>query len=227
MWRDDSGRPEDIKLNDHETITSYDVSALFTCIPPDTALKVVRECLNKDNSLKDRTKLSVDQIVELVDICLKTTYFSYRGKYYRQQHGCAMGSPVSPIVVNLCMEDFEQRALKDYTGNTPRLWLRYVDDTFVIIDKTELDNFFVFINTIDPDIKFTQESCTDNKLAYLDCQFSVNKDGTLSSSVYRKPTHTDHYLQFESNHPLIHKLGVIRTLNYRANTVINEDDLSP
>ncbi len=38
---------------------------------------------------------------------------------------------------------------------------------------------------------------------------------------YRKPTLTDHYLQFDSHHPLIHKLGVIRTLHYRADTVIS------
>ena len=48
-------------------------------------------------------------------------------------------------------------------------------------------------------------------------------DGTLSSQVYRKPTHTDHYLQFGSHHPLIHKLGVIRTLHYRAETIVSEN----
>ena len=42
--------------------------------------------------------LSVDQIIELVSICLKTSYFSYEGKYFVQKHGCAIGSPVFPIV---------------------------------------------------------------------------------------------------------------------------------
>ena len=37
-----------------------------------------------------------------------------------------------------------------------------------------------------------------------------------------KPNHTDQYLQFESHHPLIPKLGVIRTLFYRANTIISD-----
>ena len=54
---------------------------------------------------------------------------------------------------------------------------------------------------------------------------TVKTDGTLSTAVYRKPTHTDHYLQFSSHHPLIHKLGVIRTLQYRADTVVSNDEL--
>ena len=83
------------------------LSALFACTPPDVAIKVVKECLEKDTTLSERTNLSVSQIVELVDICLKTKYFSYQEKFYKHQHGCVMGSPVSPVVVSLCIETFE------------------------------------------------------------------------------------------------------------------------
>ena len=49
-------------------------------------------------------------------------------------------------------------------------------------------------------------------------------DGTLDFQVYRKQTHTDHYLQFTSHQPTDHKLGVVRTLRHRADTIISYPD---
>ena len=69
----------------------------------------------------------------------------------------------------------------------------------VLIKQSELDKFFDHINNIDPNIKFTQEGQSDHKLAFLDCLVRIEKDRTLSVSVYRKQTHTDQNLQFESN----------------------------
>ena len=120
-----------------------------------------------------------------------------------------MGSPVSPIVANLYMEAFEQQALHNYTGTPLRLRLRYVDDIFVVLPQKEIDPFFEHINSVNPHIRFTQELSHDNNIAFLDCHVHVNNDGSLATKVYRKPTHTDHYLQFDSHHPLIHKLGVL------------------
>ncbi|XP_072037575.1 uncharacterized protein [Amphiura filiformis] len=108
-----------------------------------------------------------------------------------------MGSAVTPIVVNLCVGSFEQQALQSYPGVKPRLWLRFVDDTFVIIERTELEGFFQHINKLDDNIKFTQEWCKDDTLAF-SCLISLKNDGSLTSKVYRKPTHTDH-LQFSTN----------------------------
>ena len=63
---------------------------------------------------------------------------------------------MSPIVANLYMEEFEVGALNT-TANKPELWLRYVDDTYVIIHKDHVEDFSDHINSRDANIKFTRE----------------------------------------------------------------------
>jgi hypothetical protein len=74
------------------------------------------------------------------------------------------------------------------------------------------------INT-DDYVKFTREDVKEDSLAFLDCAVKIKEDRNLSIEIYRKPTHTDQYLLFDSHHPLEHKLGVIKTLQHRAKEV--------
>jgi hypothetical protein len=62
---------------------------------------------------------------------MRTTYFKVDKKFYEQNEGMAMGSPLSPVMSNIFMETFEQLALST-AQQKPEMWLRYVNDTFVI-----------------------------------------------------------------------------------------------
>ncbi|XP_072033202.1 uncharacterized protein [Amphiura filiformis] len=134
-----------------------------------------------------------------------------------------MGSPVSPITANAFMEHFEEKALSSFR-NPPRFWGRYVDDTMVVIKKTDVHDFTKHINSVHDAIKFTVEEESDNCIPMLDTMITRNPNGCLSFGVYRKPTHTDQYLDFASHQPLEHKLGVIRTLTHRAKTICSDQD---
>ena len=122
-----------LRVGLEEELRSYDVSALFTSFPVKKALDVIRKRLEKDGTLNERTPLSLDDIITLLEKCLNCTYFVYQGQYF---HGAAMGSPVSPIVCNLYMEDLEQKALAQ-AENPPRWWKRYVNDTYTVLHKDQ------------------------------------------------------------------------------------------
>jgi hypothetical protein len=79
----------------------------------------------------ERPVLPVEAIMELLEVCLKTTCFQVDDKFFQQKYGMAMGSSLSLIASSIFKEQFEKLAL-DCAQHKPSLWLRYVDDTIVV-----------------------------------------------------------------------------------------------
>ena len=204
-------------LTEDEVMVSFDVVSLFTCVPTDLAVQVARRRLEKDQTLPERTDLSVDDIMDLLTLCLNSTFLQFTGKVYQQVYGTAMGSPVSVVIANLVMEDVEERATTFHPP--PRFWRRYVDDTFTALPRDLVQQFLRHLNSIEPCIQFTAEEETEGKLPFLDVCLQRDDNGSLTTSVFRKATQTNQYLSFDSYHPMAHKAAVVRTLMHRASTL--------
>ena len=85
---------EDIKkiqLEEGECIMSYDVAALFTSIPVKPAIEVIKKKLEQDTELHQRTTMSIQNILDLLELCLCNTYFLFQGQYYEQTQGGSHG----------------------------------------------------------------------------------------------------------------------------------------
>ena len=205
----------------NEIMVSFDVESLFTNVPIDAAVQATLQKLENDPTLADRTTLTPAQIADLLSFVLRSTYFQYNGSIYEQQEGAAMGSPVSAVIANLYMESFEEQAITT-SSYKPRIWKRYVDDTFTILDRASVDSFLQHLNDQQPSIRFTMETENDNKLAFLDTAVSREPDGRLTTSVYRKPTHTDQYLAYDSHHPQSVKRGIVKCLYERAKRLVTK-----
>ena len=79
---------------------------------------------------------------------------------------------------------------------------------------------------MDPNILFTTEDAKpDGSLPFLDTIVLPQPDNSLLTAVYRKPTHKDLYLQWDSHHHLSAKYSVISTLKHRARTVCSNKQL--
>ena len=157
---------QDLEVPPGQKLTSYDVTALFTSIPVPDAVDAVQLKLSADDTLSERTSLSIDKILELLKFCLDTTYFVYKNQIYKQKSGAVMGSPVSPIIAILYMEVFEERALST-APHPPALWFNYMDDTFTKIHEYYIEEFTRHINIIEPEHYFHNQTRTQRGPALL------------------------------------------------------------
>ena len=133
-----------------------------------------------------------------------------------------MGSPISGLITELVMLHFQQQALQG--DNMPKLWLRYVDDTFTIIKRDSFDRFPTHINSIISAIQFTHELKQSGFIAFLDVGVTRATDRHLSTQVYRKPTHTDRELNDNNGHLTMHKQSCARTLFDQVKSYCSDQD---
>ena len=102
------------------------------------------------------------------------------------------------------------------------LWMRPLPSS----SHPKKTSFLEHLNSIDEHIKFTcEEPGEDGSIPFLDILIIPNEEGSLKTTVYRKPTLTDLYLQWDSNHRVSSKYSVVGSLQHRANTICSNPEL--
>ena len=144
----------------------------------------------------------------------------YRGSRTTRD-GAVMGCPVSVVIANLYMEIFEEQAI-DSAPYKSRIWKRYVDDFFTILDWDRVDVFLPHLNSQQPSIRFTREIENDSKIAFLEMSVYKETDCRFTASVYKRPTYTDRYLAYDSHHPQSVKLGIVKCLYNRPKRLVTK-----
>ena len=104
---------------------------------------------------------------------------------------------------------------KDINFQTAFFYRRYVDDSFILFKSHEhIESFLNYLNSQHPNINFTCELESNKSyetLSLLDITIS-RPNGSFVTSVYRKPTFTGFFTNFESFLPVIYKKGFIYTI---------------
>ena len=197
---------------------SIDAVNLYGNIPPSEAIDAAMTLLQHHEQNIDTYGLDLDNIRTLLEHCLTNNFVRFGQNYFRQTQGIAMGSRVAPSLAIVFMHALESMFLCA-PRLQPSMYVRYIDDVFGAWTqgKAALLDYFQFLNTTHPTIKFTIEHTSDTgELAFLDTKITISASGTYSSELYVKPMASPVIIHFHSALPMRTKKNTVRSQMLRA-----------
>ena len=111
-------------------LVSYDVTSLLTNIPFQETIDIAINLVFNHNLNLNITK---NELKKLFIFATSWTHFIFNSKFYYQIDGVAMGSPLAPVLANIFMGFYESKWLNEYNLNKPKFYLRYFDDTLLLL----------------------------------------------------------------------------------------------
>ncbi|XP_062716693.1 uncharacterized protein LOC134292045 [Aedes albopictus] len=170
------------------------------------------------DQIRDNTTINLDLFLEIVDFCIGASFFSFRQKYYLQTSGTAMGSPLSPILADIVMENLLSKAI-GRANLSPQFIRKYVDDLFLVLHKDQIDAVLAIFNSLNPKIVFTAEVEVNNQLPFLDLLVIRQEDNSIKTDWYAKPISSGRMLNYFSFHPTDQKLAVVNNFIDRVRSL--------
>ncbi|XP_062704716.1 uncharacterized protein LOC134287025 isoform X2 [Aedes albopictus] len=202
-----------VQTDEDEVMFSLDVTSLYTNVPVEYAL----ECINRRwNELEDHTPIDKNSFTAAVKLVLGSTFFAYKGTFYKQTFGVPMGSPLSPVVANLVMERLEQESMRTLEEKqiSLKVYRRYVDDCFCIAKEAHINMIVDVFNEFHDKLKFTVEREDNDKLKFLD--MTLQRTNGKITKIWTPKQTNGRYLDFHSESPFQHKKNTAIALIDRA-----------
>lgn len=204
-----------IKIEDSETMVSFDVVSLFTNIPVNLAITIIEE---EWHTITQKTSIPRDLFFSMLRFCLiEANYFTYNSVVYRQIFGMPMGNPLSTIIADIVTHKLLQVVLGELPF-TPKIFVKYVDDIFAIIPNNKMDVMLAALNGFHSKLQFTVELERDGVLPYLDVLVLRKPNGFIKTDWYQKDIASKRILNYYSHHP---NSQIINTASNLINRVLH------
>jgi hypothetical protein len=95
-------------------VVSFDITNMYKKIPREEPMETIRTYLLNDPTLKERTKIPVHILIELLQMSTSMAYFVWKDTYYEQKNGLPIGSATSGPLAQGYMEPYEHKAVTQY-----------------------------------------------------------------------------------------------------------------
>jgi len=185
-------------------LASLDVVSLFTNVPHEWAFESIER---RWDLISGKTQIPKDEFMRAITLILNSTFFAFKKIIYKQTFGTPMGSPLSPIIADLVLQDLEQSALIQLPIRLP-IYFRYVDDILLAAPNDCFDTILEIFNSFHERIKFTLEISNNDRINFLDITI-INDGHGLVFDCYKKPSFSGRYVNFYSQHPMSQKKGIV------------------
>jgi len=129
-------------LDSAHILASLDVVSLFTNVPVENIYEAIS---NRWQMIERDTAIPKKEFILALKLILESTFFSFDNIIYKQIFGTPMGSPLSPIVADLVLQDLEISAMNKLPSYLP-LYYRYVDDILLAAPVDQLDRILEVFN---------------------------------------------------------------------------------
>ena len=161
--------------------------------------------------------ISKNDFRDLLNLATNESFFTFNNKLYIQVDGVAMGSPLGPILANIFLSHHEENWLnKCPIEFKASFYRRYVDDIFVLFESPEsAHSFREYMSPKHQNLNFTVEQENIGSLSFLHVKI-CRKNGKFVTSVYRKPTFSGVFTNYESFIPVYQKRELLHTLLHRS-----------
>lgn len=188
-------------------IVTGDLVSFYTNIDPKQCSKVVAAAWNRfrlDSSIPDKT------IRRMVKFVMDNNFFSYRGQFFQQIKGLAMGTACAPTVANIYAAFYEHKS-KVVHQEGVLLYKRYIDDILCLFQGTK-EEVVAFCNGFSIGSLEVKWSVSTVRNEFLDIEL-LQRTGSLrvvDTRLFRKQMNRHLYIPWSSAHPLHVKKGFVK-----------------
>ena len=158
---------------------------------------------------------------KLLKGCCTKNALTFNNVIYEQIDSVSMGSCLGPVLANIIMTELETVIVdKLFEENLLNFYIRYMDDTLVLIKESGINTVLHKLNSFHPNLKFTVNKFDDGIVHYLDIRIIDNQ-----TDIYYKNTHSGQCVNFSTFAPWRIKAAWIKALFHRAVKICSNEVL--
>ena len=211
-----------------EVQASYDVVNLYPSVPLKEATVVILDMIRVDRDVMKKTKLTINDIKTLIELCLSKCYFLWNNEIHELEDSGPIGLSLMVVMAESFLQFIEKKAIHIAIQEKPSInlksFLRYVDDSHArFLNIKQAEKFKDILNKQHPKIQYTLEMENENKeLNFLDVKIKNNQNGKYEFSVHRKNAITNIQIKPHSDHDPKILNGIFKGFVHRAFSICSE-----